>query len=175
MVTLVVVLVIVLCAAWGLAGLRLAQLRSVPLAAPRAIPVQGPGATTVETSADSWAHSEGPAVLEVLSRHFDAINAKDYPAWASTVVSARVSQQPEMAWRQAYASTIDGTIRISRIDESSPGRLIALVSFVSTQRPESAPDDLKAPRICWRTAFTLVGEPPLIDVSRSGSLLRGAC
>jgi hypothetical protein len=175
LVTLAVVLVVALGAALGLAGLRLAELRSVPLAAPRALPVQGAGATTVEVSADAWAHSSGAAVRDLLARHFGAINTKNYGQWTSTVVSARVAQQPEAAWQQAYASTVDGTIRISRIIEESPGRLIALVSFVSTQRPESAPDDLKAPRICWRTAFTLVGEPPLIDVSRSGSLLRGAC
>jgi hypothetical protein len=174
-VTLVVVLVVAVGAVVGLSGLKLAQLRSVPLAAPRALPAQGAGPTAVEMSADVWAHSSGAAVYDVVKRHFGAINTKDYAAWTATVVPARAAQQPEAAWRQAYASTVDGTIRVSRIDEEAPGRLVAMISFISTQRPDSAPDDLKAPRICWRAAFSLVGDPPVIDVSRSGSLLRGAC
>lgn len=172
---MVVVLVVAIAGVIGLSGLRLAQLRSVPMAVPRSLPAQGAGATAVEVSADVWAHSSGAAVYDVLKRHFGAINTKDYSAWAGTVVPARAAQQPEAAWRQAYASTIDGTIRISRVDEQAPGRLVAMVSYISTQRPDSAPDDLKAPRICWRAAFSLVGDPLLIDVSRSGSLLRGAC
>lgn len=175
LVTLTLVLVVALGAAVLVGVLRLAQLRSVPLGAPRAIPASGAGVATVELSADAATHSSADAVRVLLARHFDAINKKQYPTWATTVVPARVTQQPETAWKQAYASTIDGNIRVSRIDEEAPGKLVVLVSFISTQRPDSAPDDLKEPRICWRTAFTLVGDPMLIDINRSASMLRGRC
>lgn len=173
--TLTPVLVVALGAGVLVGVLRLAQLRSVPLGAPRAIPASGAGVSTVELSADAATHSSADEVRALLARHFDAINKKQYPNWATTVVPARVSQQPETAWKQAYASTIDGNIRVSRIDDEGPEKLVVLVSFISTQRPETAPDDLKEPRICWRTAFTVVGEPMLIDVSRSASMLRGRC
>ncbi|MDQ2708136.1 MAG: hypothetical protein M3Z25_11080 [Actinomycetota bacterium] len=174
-VTLTLVLVVALSLVLVVGVLRLAQLRSVPLGAPRALPAQGAGASTVELSADAATHPSASAVRDLLNRYFDAINAKSYLAWATTVVPARVTDQPEPEWRQAYASTTDGAIRISRIDEQSPGRLVALVFFISTQSPESAPDGLKEPRICWRTAFSLVGDPMLIDSGRTASLLRGRC
>ena len=175
-VTLTLVLVVTLGMVVVVGVLRLAQLRSVPLGAPRALPAAGAGPTKVEMSADASNHAAAEAVQEVLTRHFNAINQKSYPAWATTVVPARVTAQPEPAWRQAYGSTVDGTIRVSRIDEQAQGRLTALVSFVSTQSPESAPDGFKAGRICWRVAFSLVGEQqPLIDVSKSSSQLLGRC
>lgn len=174
--TLVIVLVVALGAMFGVAGLRLAQMRAVPMAAPRAQPAQGAGPTALEVSTDAWAHPSAPIVQDVLTRYFDAINTKNYQAWAATVTPALVSQQPESTWRQGYASTTDGTIRVSRIDEFGSGKLVALVSYVSVQRPEDGPDGLKAARICWRAAFPLVGNPPVIDMGKPGSvLLRGAC
>lgn len=173
--TLVVVLVVALGAMIGVAGLRLAQMRAVPMAAPRALPAQGAGSPGVEVSVDAWAHPGAQAVQDLLGRYFEAINTKNYIAWAATVTPARAGQQPETAWRQSYASTTDGTIRISRIDEVGPGKLAALVSYLSVQNPEDAPDGLKAGRICWRASFPLVGNPPLIDVGPPSSVLRGAC
>jgi len=174
-VTLVVVLLVLVGALIGVAGLRLAQLRAVPLAAPRALPASGAGATSVEVSTDAWAYASGPAVTDVLSRYFDAINTKNYDAWTATVTPARANQQTEAAWQQGYATTVDGTIRLSRIDEVSPGHLVALVSYLSVQRPEDGPEGLKTSRICWREAIPLTGEPPLIDIGENGSILRGAC
>jgi hypothetical protein len=175
-VTLVIVLVVALGAMLGVAGLRLAQMRAVPLAAPRAQPAQGAGSTALEVSADVWAHPQAGVVEDVLGRYFNAINSKNYQAWAATVTPALVSQQPETTWRQGYNSTTDGTIRVSRIDAFGPGKLVALVSYVSVQRPEDGPEGLKTGRICWRAAFPLVGSPPLIDIGKPGSvLLRGAC
>lgn len=173
--TLVVVLLVVLGALLGVAGLRLAQMRAVPLAAPRALPASGAGSSSLEVSDDVLAYASAPAVEDVLTRYFDAINTKNYPAWAATVTAAKAAQQSEDAWRQGYASTVVGTIRVSRIDEEGPGRLVAMVSYLSTQRPEDAPQGLQAARICWRESIPLVGNPPKIDTSRSGAILRGAC
>lgn len=173
--TLVIMLVVALGAAVAVAGLQRAQLRSVPLAAPRALPAQGAGSTAVEVSADVWAHPASGPVQDLMARHFGAINAKNYPAWAATVSPVRAAELPEPAWREAYASTTDGTVRISRIDEVGPGRLLALVSFVSVQRPADAPDALRTGRICWRSTYALVGEPMVIEAGNPGSVLRGAC
>lgn len=159
----------------GVAGLRLAQMRAVPLAAPRAFPIQGAGNPGLEVSSDAWAYSSGQAVSDVLSRYFQAINQKDYAAWTRTVTPAVAAQHPEAAWRKGYATTQDGTIRLSRIDEVGPGRLEAMVSFVSSQNPADAPDKLNLAQICWRISVPLVGDPPLIDVNKPGSVLQGKC
>lgn len=175
MVTLVVILLVLVGALVGVAGLRLAQLRTVPLAAPRALPAFGAGSTTLELSSDAWADASGPAVSALLGRYFDAINTKNYQDWVTTVTPARAAGQTEQTWLQGYASTVDGTIRLSRIDSAGPGRLVAMVSYLSTQRPEDAPQGLAAARICWREAMPLVGDPPLIDVAKPGAVLRGRC
>ncbi len=174
-VTLSLVLVVALVLVVVVGVLRLAQMRSVPLGAARAAPTQGAGPATVELSADAANHSAATTVRDLLTKHFDAINDKDYQTWATTVVPARVTGQPKTAWDDAYDSTTDGTIRISRIDEQGPNRLLALVSFTSTQDPSSGPERFKLPQLCWRVAFQLVGDPPLIDVSRVGSQLLGPC
>jgi hypothetical protein len=174
-VTLVVVLFVAVGALLGVAGLRLAQMRAVPLAAPRALPASGAGSTTLEASNDAWAYASGPAVEDVLTRYFEAINTKNYAAWVATVTPAKAAQQTEAAWRQGYTSTVDGTIRLSRVDEVGPGRLVAMVSYLSTQRPEDAPQGLRADRICWRESIPLVGDPPRIDVGKTGAILRGPC
>jgi hypothetical protein len=174
-VTLSLVLVVALGLVVVVGVLRLAQLRSVPLGAPRAQPTQGAGPSTVELSADAVNHSSADAVRDLLVKHFTAINSKNYVAWANTVVAARVSGQPEPAWRQAYGTTVDGTVRIIRIDEQAAGRLVALVSFVSTQKPENGPDGLKLGQICWRVAMPLVADPLRIDVAKTGNTLLGPC
>jgi hypothetical protein len=121
-------------------------------------------------------------VRDQLQRHFDAINAKDYRAWTTTVVPQRAKRLDEAEWRAAYASTTDGTIRIDRIDplpatgvgDAGDGVLVR-VRFVSTQNVEDAPPDLRAPRICWRSTLPMRGLPPLIDMTGGGSSLREAC
>lgn len=175
MVTFAVVLVVVLLGLLAVAGLRLAQMRSVPLGVARERPAQGAGPTEVEVSADAWVHPAGPAVQDVLNRYFSAINDKDYRSWVATVTPAVANQRPEATWLQGYASITDGTIRVSRIDEAGPGRLVALVSYVSTQNATDGPDDLKVPRICWRSSIPLVGSPPLIDMVKTSGVLRGSC
>lgn len=173
--TLVVVLVVAIGGLLGVAGLRLAQMRAVPLAAARALPASGPGSTALEASTDAWAYAGSPAVQEVIGRYFESINTKNYAEWLTVVTPARAAAQPEDVWRKSYASTTDGSVRISRIDQVGPDTALALVSWISVQRPEDAPDTLKVPRICWRATYPLVGNPPRIDVGQTGSILRGAC
>lgn len=155
---------------------------SAPYAAPRPVPAQGAGPGEVELSADAGAHPAADAVREQLQRHFDAINSKNYQAWKTTVVPERAERLDEAEWRDAYASTTDGTIRIDRIDplsEAGEGDtvdgVLVRVRFVSTQNAEDAPPDLQAPRICWRSTLPMRGMPPLIDLTEGGSSLREAC
>jgi hypothetical protein len=174
-VTLVVVLVVALGALIGIAGLRLAQLRSVPLAGAREAPLSGAGAPQLEVSADAFADPDSAQVADVLQRYFAAISAHDYAAWSATVTPGRAAQLGQTDWTKGYRSTQEGTIRLSRIDQTGPGSLLALVSFVSTQSPADAPPPTHLAQLCWREAVPLTGSPPRVDVSKPGDVLRGPC
>jgi hypothetical protein len=152
-----------------------------PFGAPRAVPAQGAGPGEVELSADAARHPAADVVREQLQRHFDAINTRNYEAWRTTVVKERSDRLGEKEWRDAYASTRDGTIRVDRIDAfpaagpDDADRLLVRVRFVSTQNLEDAPPDMRVPRICWRSTLPMRGLPPLIDTTGGGSSLREAC
>lgn len=175
-VTLVVVLVVALVALIGIGGLRLAQMRSVPMAAARA-PIAGAGAPDVEVSVDAWLHPASGATQHALGRYFEAINRHSYADWARAVTPARAAVESEAVWNQTYRSTRDGTIRISRIDDLSGGRLIAFVSFVSQQDPQDSPEPFKnkVDQVCWRISFVLAGDPLRVDQTPSGNILLGKC
>jgi hypothetical protein len=146
-----------------------------PRAAPRPVPTEGAGPSVVELSADAARHPDAEAVRAQLQRHYNAINVRDYASWRDTVVPARANALPESAWREAYATTRDGTIRIHRIDRAGDGALLVRVHFVSTQAREDAPDDVPAERICWRSTLPMTGAPPRIDMTGGGSSQAEAC
>jgi len=186
-VTLVVVLVVALGSLVGIAGLRLAQMRSEPMAFPSTFagpnphhpepaPMTGAGSSDIEVSFDAWADPSGRAVADALGNYFNAINSKSYPDWTNAVTPAFAAANPEDAWLKGYATSTDGTIRLARIDQIAPGRMLALVYFVSAQNPQDAPEGLKIPQICWREAFPLTGQPLKVDVNNNqGDVLRGPC
>lgn len=146
-----------------------------PQHAPAALPATGAGPTVVALSADARTHPVGEEVRAQLQRHYDAINARDYAAWAATVVPERVEGRPEPEWLTAYGSTTDGSVRIDRIDDLDGGRLLVRVRLVSTQDRADAPPDLQVERICWRSSLPMSGTPPLVELSPAGSSLRGPC
>ena len=142
---------------------------------PPEVPAAGAGSSEVELSPDAASHPDGEAVRAQLQRHYDAINERDYAQWRATVVPARAEALNETDWRDAYATTQDGSIRVERIDAAPDGGLLVRVRFISTQAVEDAPPDLPAERICWRSTLPMRGAPPLIDVTGGGSSAREAC
>lgn len=173
--TLVVVLVVALGALLGIAGLRLAQMRSVPMAGVREPPAAGAGSSDLEVSGDVFADPDSKAVAAVLDRYFKAISSQNYAAWTATVTPARAGERSQDDWLKGYRTTHDGTIRLTRIDELGPGKLVAMVSFVSTQDPQDGPAAFKQAQLCWRQTLPLTGSPPRVDVSKPGDVLQGPC
>jgi hypothetical protein len=173
----VVVLVVVLVGA-GI-GAAVAGDRSfeggAPLYAPPDVPSSGAGSGEVTLSVDALAHPAGESVRSQLQRYFDAINAKDYQGWSDTVVPERVAQQPEEAWQAGVRTTVDGTIRVDRVDDRPADSVLALVRFVSTQDPADAPETLRAGRICWRGSLPLTESPLRVDTGAAGSLVGTPC
>ena len=142
---------------------------------PPEIPAEGVGSSEVQVSPDAANHPAAEAVRAQLQRHYDAINDRDYAQWRATVVPARSDALGEDEWRDAYATTRDGSVRVQRIDAAPDGGLLVRVRFVSTQAVENAPSDLPAERICWRSTLPMRGAPPLIDVTGGGSSARESC
>lgn len=142
-------------------------------------PQTGAGSDTVTLSLDASRHPSGPGIQVQLQRHFDAINSRDYATWKSTVVEKRAALLPEPAWRKAYATTTDGTIRIDRIDPpdagAPEGALAVRLRFVSTQDVADAPANAKAPRVCWLSSLPMEGTPPRIGMTRGDTSVPTAC
>ncbi|MBW0115357.1 hypothetical protein [Pseudonocardia abyssalis] len=168
-----VLFVVGLLVAWSGAGQAVSAVP--PLRAAPAIPPSGVGSSEVLLSADALAHPAHELVRAQLQRHYDAINAKDYAEWVATVVPERSEALPEEAWREAYDSSQDGTIRIDRIDDLDGARVLVRVRFVSIQDVEDAPQDVPARRICWRSSLPMSGEPPLIEQTGAGSSIASPC
>ncbi len=170
---LVVLLVVGVVVAWQAGGRTTAG--AAPGRAAPAVPVSGAGGGTVLMSADAREHPAAELVRAQLQAYFDAINGRDYEAWAATVVPQRVRALPEEEWQASYSSTQDGTIRIDRIDDIEGARVLARVRFVSTQDLDAAPPDLQARRICWYASYPMSGVPPVLELTGGESSRREAC
>jgi len=146
-----------------------------PGGAPVAVPDRGAGETVVELSDDAERHPAAGPVRDQLQRYFDAINSRDHALWTTAVVAERVAAQPREQWTAAVDTTVDGTIRVDRIDDLGPDRVLALVRFVSTQSLDDAPAELRVPRICWRGALPMTGSPPRLATGDAASMLSASC
>jgi hypothetical protein len=160
------VLAVVVIGAGAVAGLGIRELASRSTAtgpstsAPSVTTTAGerPGSGIVELSQDAAAHPQADAVRALLQRHFDAINNRDYAAWASTVVGRRSREMPEPKWQADYSSTKDGSILVHRI-EPSPDGTIVLLSFTSTQDAAKAPASLPGSTCTnWWVSYRVVEE-----------------
>ncbi|WP_063798797.1 hypothetical protein [Nocardia sp. NRRL S-836] len=120
---------------------------------------QQPGSGEVRLSADSFTHPDRQQVQAVLQRYFDAINARNFDAWAGAVTERRASQAVEETWRAAYETTRDSGMVVQRIESDVAGRRVrVLISFVSTQDVAKAPVALPEGCIRWRVVYVVVRE-----------------
>jgi hypothetical protein len=149
---------ILLAAAVG--GLGVRKLYATPpsaTAAPVPKPqVQEPGADTVVLSPAAAEHPDSRLVQSLLQIYFSSINNKRYDQWATTVVAEKQQELPESKWRDAYATTTDGSITVYEIETGPNESLRVLLAFTSVQDPSRAPAQLRAPCVRWRVAYPLV-------------------
>ncbi|MBC3190909.1 hypothetical protein H7X46_07515 [Pseudonocardia sp. C8] len=146
-----------------------------PTAAPPSVPPNGAGEGVVTISDGAAEHPAAQLVLEQVQRYFNAINGRDYATWARVVSPERAERQPREAWLDGVGTTIDGTIRVDRIDPAPGHGVQALVRFVSVQNPEDGPPGLQVGRICWQATYPMAGSPPRILVGDAGSVLGAPC
>ena len=121
-----------------------ASLWPTPTTAAIAPPMPAPGVAAVpETglvrlAADAVEHPSAAAVVQVLDRHFSAINDGDYDRWSGTVVPQRAADQSRASWKRAFRSTVDESVVVEKLETTSYG-VAAELSFVSRQALVDAP------------------------------------
>lgn len=117
-----------------------------------------PGPPEVKGTADATTHPMYGTVRPLLQRYFDAINAKDYDSWASTVTAQRREAQPEDVWTKDYSTTRDGSIVVYRIENGGPDTARVLLQFTSTQDEANAPSELPVSCIHWNVVWVMAKE-----------------
>lgn len=121
-------------------------------------PEEQPGSPVVRLTPDATAHPLGENVRTLLQTYFDAINARDYERWKTTVSSERVQATSKRQWRSDFDSTRDGSILVYRIESAPDNGLRVLLGFTSTQDISQAPVEFPRECIRWRLALPVVKE-----------------
>ena len=88
-----------------------------------------------------------------LSRYFQAINAKDYPAYRSMYGPASNPAQSEAGFRSGYRTTHDSAITLARLIPSGTGGWLATATFTSHQAPSASPTGTSCTQ--WRVLYVL--------------------
>ncbi len=149
-----------------------------PAAQPGPTAAPGPTMTRrtalVAIGAEPAGHRSADAVVDLLDRHFSAINERDHAGWAATVETRR--DLPADQWQRAFRSTTDSAVEVHSIAEVSGGVLVGL-QFVSEQQPADAPPELPVSRICWTVSWPVLelGSGGRIGTPERGSTGRQAC
>lgn len=141
-------------------------------------PSEQPGPADVKGTTDATTHPLYRTVQPLLQRYFDAINSRNYEAWASTVTQERREAQPEPNWQGDYSTTRDGSIIVYRIEASGDGTARVLLQFTSTQDQADAPQELPVTCIQWNVVWAFAkerGEWKLAAGSTSASPQHEAC
>ncbi|WP_245560196.1 hypothetical protein [Actinopolyspora halophila] len=117
-----------------------------------------PGSQRVSLEKGARSHPDSGAVRDLLQQHFDAINQRNYQQWRTTVVRAKRLNQPYDQWIDEYGTTKDGTVTVHRIVRGPEGTLRLIMSLVSTQSKEDAPDEMPLTCLRWRVVYRVVPE-----------------
>lgn len=110
---------------------------------------------TVEMAPAAQQHPRSAEVRALLQSYFDAINARDYAAWAVTVTTEQSEARPRAEWQQSYSTTTDSSIKALDIDDDP---LRVRLWFTSEQNPQFAPDDMPVDCINWDVTYLLVDQ-----------------
>ncbi|NHD18544.1 hypothetical protein G9447_14955 [Actinopolyspora sp. BKK1] len=117
-----------------------------------------PGSQRVSLDEGARNHPDSEVVQQLLQQHFDAINRRNYQQWRGTVVRAKRLNQPYEQWIDEYGTTQDGTVTVHRITRGPKGTLRLIMSLVSTQSKEDAPEDMPLTCLRWRVVYQVVSE-----------------
>jgi hypothetical protein len=98
------------------------------------------GNSTVAISETAAANPAATAVVALLTSYFTAINEHDYAAYKKVHTKALRSDMTEGEFTKGYKSTQDSAIVITELGTGPDGRLMATVTFTSTQNATDGRD-----------------------------------
>jgi hypothetical protein len=98
------------------------------------------GNSTVAISETAASNPAAAAVVALLTSYFTAINGHDYAAYKKVHTKALRSDMTEGEFTKGYKSTQDSEIVITDLGTGPDGRLMASVTFTSTQNATDGRD-----------------------------------
>ncbi|HET6740867.1 MAG TPA: hypothetical protein VFH76_18105 [Kribbella sp.] len=136
-------------------------------------PVIGNDLISVEPAA-----AQDPAAVDVvrlLTAYFTAINSHDYDSYQAQQTRAARATTTRKEFASGYRSTVDSQIKLLSLTTAADGRLLADVSFISTQNAEDGPDGQACTH--WTVGKFLEGQGTSLRIGRalSGHSSHKAC
>ncbi len=142
-------------------------LSSGPASSPPSTPATGTGGSAgVAVAAGAAGNAAEPQVLALVNRYFAAINAHDYPVYASLLDAQELQQITQPVFDSGYATTTDSDETLTGVSDTGSGGVAAMITFTSHQDPANSVDD----SACTSWAITLflvpngtgylIGAPP---------------
>lgn len=122
------------------------------ITSPSAVIPTSPERTAVILAGVAADDPQAAEIRDLLQRHFDAINSRDYELWATTVTKEQSDAVGPERWLEEYSTTSDSEGSVIVIDQQP--RQVQL-TFRSRQAPELAPDK-KSDCVIWSVTFPLV-------------------
>ncbi|MDX6252680.1 MAG: hypothetical protein QOF10_6040 [Kribbellaceae bacterium] len=98
------------------------------------------GNATVAVAAQASDHPSARAVVALLSKYFVSINARDYAGFRLLHTRAERAKLSPKQFSTGFRSTHDEQVLVQELGTAPDGRLLATVSFVSTQNSADGPD-----------------------------------
>lgn len=113
----------------------------------------GPSADqTVRLSSSANQYPRADDVRQTLQGYFEAINRRDFDAWATVVAPDQSASQTADEWIHKYSTTIDSNLMVVDIQDDP---LRARLMFTSEQDSEFAPKRLPVDCINWDLTYLL--------------------
>lgn len=102
-------------------------------------------------------------IRDLLQRHFDSINDRDYAGWVTTVTSDLSDALPQEKWLKEYSTTRDTDINVIRI-HTDPREVD--ITFRSRQDKALSPEG-KYTCLNWQVTHPLTDGPDGLRIERS--------
>lgn len=118
----------------------------------RSVATRPPVDAQVVLGAQSADHPRAGEIQELVERYFQAINDKDFDAWAATVSADQLHGYTVEQWLGTYRTTTDSNIEIVQILDDP---LQVQMTFVSEQDPADAPPAMQVDCILWDVTYYL--------------------
>lgn len=132
-----------------------------PTSEPTPTPEPTLGNDLVSVGPEAEQDPSAPAVLEVLTAYYRAINDHDYATYQAQQTRASQVQTTRTEFAKGFRSTVNSEIVIQALTPTDDGRLLASVTFTSNQAAADGPKGQSCTK--WAVGKFLKGQTFLID------------